>query len=88
MYFAPWTEQGWVDSVTTAIHDTTNHPSVISISWGWAEDEAPSPGAAWTQAAIEAVSATFQEASVLGVTVFAASGDDGSNCQIGDGKLT
>ena len=85
VYFAPWTEQGWVDAVTTAIHDATNKPSVISISWGWAEDEGVD-GLTWTQAAIDAVSATFQEASLLGVTVFAASGDDGSNCQIGDGK--
>ncbi|MGA2119364.1 MAG: S53 family peptidase [Bryobacteraceae bacterium] len=87
VYFAPWTEQGWVDAVTTAIHDTANHPSVISISWGWAEDEiSVAGGSVWTQAAIEAVSATFQEASVLGVTVFAASGDDGSSCQISDGQ--
>ena len=34
VYFAPWTECGWVDVVTTAIHDTTNNPAVISISWG------------------------------------------------------
>jgi hypothetical protein len=85
VYFAPWTEQGWVDAVTTAVHDAANHPSVISISWGWAENEGVQ-GLSWTQAAIDAVSATFQEASLLGVTVFAASGDDGSNCQIGDGK--
>jgi kumamolisin len=26
VYFAPWTEQGWVDVITAAIHDTTNHP--------------------------------------------------------------
>ena len=35
IYFAPWTEQGWVDVVTTAIHDPVNKPSVISISYGW-----------------------------------------------------
>jgi hypothetical protein len=33
---------------------------------------------------MNAVSATFQEAAVLGVTVLAASGDQGSDCQIGD----
>jgi len=85
VYFAPWTEQGWVDAVTTAIHDATNKPSVISISWGWAENEGVD-GLTWSQAAINAVSATFQEASLLGVTVLVASGDDGSNAQIGDGK--
>jgi Pro-kumamolisin, activation domain/Repeat of unknown function (DUF346) len=85
VYFAPWTEQGWVDAVTTAVHDATNHPSVLSISWGWPEFQ-EILGLLWSAAAIEAVSATFQEAAVLGVTVFAASGDAGSGCGIGDGK--
>jgi kumamolisin len=53
VYFAPWTEQGWVDAVTTAVHDATNHPSVISISWGWAENESIQ-GLSWTQAATTA----------------------------------
>ncbi len=85
MYFAPWTEQGWVDVVTTAVHDATNKPSVISISWGWPEDESID-GLTWTAAAMNAVSSTFQEAALLGVTVLAASGDNGSGCGIGDGK--
>ena len=85
VYFAPWTEQGWVDAVTTAVHDATHKPSVISISWGWAENEGID-GLTWTQAAINAVSTTFQEAAVLGVTVLVASGDSGSADQIGDGK--
>jgi hypothetical protein len=85
VYFAPWTEQGWVDAVTTAVTDATNKPTVLSISWGWAELQAIL-GLTWSQAAINAVSATFQEAMMLGVTVLAASGDSGSDCQIGDGK--
>jgi len=84
VYFAPWTEQGWVDVVTTAVHDATNDPSALSISWGWPEFET-ADGLTWTTAAMNAVSSTFQEAAVLGVTVFAASGDQGSDCQIGDG---
>jgi kumamolisin len=85
VYFAPWTEQGWVDVVTTAINDATNTPSVLSISWGWAEFETID-GLNWSQAAMNAVSTTFQDAAYMGVTVFAASGDDGTNCQIGDRK--
>ena len=27
---------GFLDAITTAIHDTTNNPSVMSISWGGA----------------------------------------------------
>ncbi|HTY02205.1 MAG TPA: protease pro-enzyme activation domain-containing protein, partial [Rhodocyclaceae bacterium] len=37
VYFAPNTDKGFLDAITMAIHDTTNQPSVISISWGAAE---------------------------------------------------
>jgi kumamolisin len=83
VYFAPWTEQGWVDVVTTAVHDASNDPSVLSISWGWPEFQA-ADGLTWTAQAMAAVSATFAEAAHLGTTVLAASGDQGSDCQIGD----
>ena len=33
VYFAPNTDQGFLDALTTAVHDTKNKPSVISISW-------------------------------------------------------
>jgi kumamolisin len=85
VYFAPWSEQGWVDAVTTAIHDTVNHPSVITISYGWPENETID-GLSWSLAAIRAVNATFQEAPLLGVTVFVSAGDHGSDCGIGDSK--
>ena len=85
VYFAPWTECGWVDVVTTAIHDTTNNPAVISISWGYAENQS-AQGLEWSADAIEAVNATFQEAAAMGVTILVASGDDGSNCGIDDRK--
>jgi hypothetical protein len=57
---------------------------VLSISWGWPEFEGIE-GFTWTQQAINAVNQTFQDAAVLGVTVFAASGDSGSDCGQGDG---
>jgi kumamolisin len=87
VYFAPWTEQGWVDIVNTAIHPDAGQPtpSVLSISWGWPELE-DADGLSWTEAAIDAVSETFQEAGALGITVFVASGDHGSNCGINDQK--
>jgi kumamolisin len=47
VYFAPWTEQGWVDVITNAVHDATNNPSVLSISWGWPEFEGIE-GFTWT----------------------------------------
>lgn len=67
MYFAPGNEQGFLDVITKSIHDATNKPSVLSISWVWGEP-------AW----ITSLSTIFQEAFALGVTVFAASGDNGS----------
>jgi hypothetical protein len=38
VYFAPFTEQGWVDAVSAAVHDTARRPSVLSISWGFTEE--------------------------------------------------
>lgn len=70
VYFAPNTVQGFVDVITTAVHDATNRPSVLSISWGGAEN-------GWG-ASINSISAAVHEAALLGVTVFASSGDGGS----------
>jgi hypothetical protein len=83
VYFAPWTEQGWVDVVTTAVHDATNKPSVISISYGWPE-LATIDNLTWSLAAIKAVNVTFQEAAAMGVTVLVSAGDHGSDCGLGD----
>jgi kumamolisin len=84
VYFAPFTEQGWVDALTTAMHDTVNKPSVLSISWGFAEGE-PVQGFEWTAQTVQAVNETLQSAAALGVSVCVASGDDGSSDGINDG---
>ena len=68
VYFAPNTDQGFVDAITQAAHDATHRPSVMSISWG-------SPESGWTQQAITAMTSAFQDAAEAGVSVFAASGD-------------
>jgi kumamolisin len=80
VYFAPFTEQGWVDVLTTAVQDSINKPSVLSISWGWPESQD-----LWTQQAMDAVNQTLLEASLAGITVCVASGDDGSEDEITDG---
>jgi kumamolisin len=84
VYFAPFTERGWVDVLTAAINDSVNKPSVISISWGFAEGE-PIQGFEWTAQTVQAVNESLQAAAAIGVTVCVASGDDGSNDQVGDG---
>jgi kumamolisin len=72
VYFAPNTDQGFIDAVTTAVHDATLKPSIISISWGGPEDS-------WTAQSRSALNSACQDASTMGVTVLAASGDDGSS---------
>jgi len=78
VYFAPNTDAGFLDAVTTAIHDTTNQPSVISISWGAAENS-------WTTQAMTAMDSAFQAATAMGITVCCASGDNGSSDGASDG---
>ncbi|HTG62301.1 MAG TPA: S53 family peptidase [Terriglobia bacterium] len=80
VYFAPFTEQGWVDAITTAVNDSLHKPSVISISWGFAEGQN-----IWTTQAIQTVEQSFLAAAAMGVTVCVASGDDGSRDEIDDG---
>lgn len=70
-YFAPNTDQGFIDAIGTAVHDTTNKPSVLSISWG-------GPESSWTQQAVTALDQACQAAAVVGVTITVAAGDDGS----------
>jgi kumamolisin len=78
VYFAPNTDRGFLDAITTAIHDRRT-PSVISISWG-------APEAQWTQQAMTQFDQAFQTAAVLGVTVCCASGDSGSTDGVNDGR--
>jgi kumamolisin len=78
VYFAPNTDAGFLDAITTAIHDTTNKPQVLSISWG-------GPESTWTTQAMTAMDDAFQAAATLGVTVCVASGDNGSGDGVTDG---
>ena len=72
VYFAPNTDQGFIDAISMAVHDTTNKPSVISISWG-------GPESSWTAQATGALDGACQAAAALGVTITVASGDNGSS---------
>jgi kumamolisin len=71
VYFAPNTDAGFLDAITTAIHDTTHAPTIVSISWGGAEST-------YTQQSLTNYDAALAEAATLGVTVTVAAGDDGS----------
>jgi kumamolisin len=78
VYIAPNTDQGFADAVLAAAHDEDNQPSIISISWGGPEES-------WTTQARNAVNQAFTAASAMGITVLAASGDNGSGDGVDDG---
>ena len=78
VYFAPNTDQGSIDAVTAAVHDTTRRPSVLSISWGSAEDT-------WSTQAMTQMEQAFAAAAAVGVTVTVAAGDNGSTDGVSDG---
>jgi kumamolisin len=79
VYFAENTDAGFLNAITTAIHDSTNAPSILSISWG-------GPESSWTQQAMTSMDEAFQSAAAMGVTVLVAAGDDGSTDGVTDGE--
>ena len=69
VYFAPNTDQGFIDAISEAVHAA---PIVVSISWGGPEDS-------WSPQSRSALDAAVADAAVLGVTVCVAAGDNGSS---------
>ena len=78
VYFAPNTDQGFIDAVTTAVHDSARKPSALSISWGSAEST-------WSVSAMKQMEQAFAAAAAMGVTVTVAAGDNGSGDGVNDG---
>ncbi|HEX6451893.1 MAG TPA: S53 family peptidase, partial [Trebonia sp.] len=74
VYFAPNTDQGFIDAISDAVHATPT-PTVVSISWGGPEDS-------WAVASRTSMDNALADAATLGVTVCVAAGDNGS----GDGE--
>jgi kumamolisin len=79
VYFTTDSDQGLVDAVTTAVHDTVNRPSVLVTSWGDAEGN-------WSEPARRAMDAALADAANLGVTVVAAVGDNLATDGLMDGR--
>ncbi|MDH6127473.1 S53 family peptidase [Kitasatospora sp. GP82] len=69
IYEAPNSDQGEVDMAAKIVAD--NRASVISISWGSCEPDT-------TTSITTAVDNSFKQAAAQGISVFSASGDDGS----------
>ena len=81
VYFSTFDEGGWVNAIDMAVHDDQNPLSVLSISWGYAEDAT----GAWSSGALDSINDSLKAAALLGVTICVASGDDGSDDEVGDG---
>ncbi|MEA5125085.1 S53 family peptidase [Xanthomonas floridensis] len=72
MYFAPNTDNGFLEAINAAVHDHVHSPGVIAISWGFTE-------AQWTPQSRQAYDCAFRAAALLGITVCIAAGDDGAS---------
>jgi kumamolisin len=70
VFFAPNTDQGFIDAVTTAVNDSA--VTLISISWG-------GPESTFTTQSMTTFNQAFQDAGTMGKTVFVAAGDSGSS---------
>nr|BFD92425.1 hypothetical protein KitaXyl93_37850 [Kitasatospora sp. Xyl93] len=69
VYEAPNSDQGEIDMANKIVTD--NRVSVISISWGSCEPDT-------TASSMTAVDNAFKQAAAQGISIFSASGDDGS----------
>jgi kumamolisin len=79
MFFAPFSDDGWIDAVTTAIYESPLRLTSLTVSWGQSEDQ-------WDSGTMNSLDIAFAEASLLGITIFSGSGDFGSNNQDNDGN--
>ena len=71
VYFAPNTDQGFLDAISDAIHETPA-PVVVSVSWGGPEDS-------WSAQARTGMDQAIADGAALGVSVTVAAGDNGSS---------
>jgi kumamolisin len=79
VYFTADSDQGLVDAVVIAVHDTINRPTVLVTSWGDAEGN-------WSGPARRAMDAALADAANVGVTVVAAVGDSLATDGLMDGS--
>ena len=86
VYFATFDEKGLIDALSAVIADKANNPGVVSVSWGWDENQPFQSGVLWSPAAIDHVNHSLLAAAQIGITVCVSTGDDGSEAQIKDGR--
>ena len=71
VYFAPNTDQGFIDAISDAVH-ATPAPVAVSISWGGAESS-------WSSQSMSGMNEAISDGAALGATVTVAAGDNGSS---------
>jgi len=81
VYFAPFTQKGWVDLLNKVMDSSVASPIALSVSWGLAEDALD-----WSGGALAAINNRVQAIALLGITTSISSGDDGSGDEETDGK--
>ena len=82
-----WDDDGWLLSFATNFFNTENVPSVISMSWGWAEDQQCTITSCQNRTSKEYVSRVNQEyikIGLRGVTITVSSGDAGAPGRTGE----
>ncbi|BDS09693.1 S53 family peptidase [Aureispira anguillae] len=60
-----------IEAVKTALSDTKNNPTILSISWAGSEFN-------YSETELQELNSAFYEAALRGITVIAASGDHGA----------
>jgi len=76
-----WTNTGWLLEFVNEFSNTPTVPYVISMSWGWTENEQCSITSCLglsNEEYVAEVNAGFQKIALRGITIFAASGDQGA----------
>jgi hypothetical protein len=79
VYFAPNTEKGFIDALSTAVADKVNSPSVLVVTWGGPENN-------WSKGAMTKMDEILKAAAAQHITVLTAAGDNGVTGGVDDGR--
>jgi kumamolisin len=81
LYFAQWSQRGWVNLLKHIVHSGGQKPNVISISYGVSEESGD-----FSASAMNVINGYFMEAANMGITICVSAGDDGCGSLDFDGK--
>lgn len=81
VYFAHFTQKGWVNLLQNIVHGPGAKPNVISISYGVAE-----ASKSFSENGMKVIDGYFNELAQMGITICVSAGDDGCGSIIFDGS--